>query len=289
MEPVNLKFDSLKIATAVTMVLGILTILSLGIFARIILTVVHKKDLKPVRSSPATTAVHEKESLQKYETLLQNNPFGIVAGSLNHLSAGPVQTAPSAIKLIGTISGRMKHGYAVFLGTDGRQSMIRTGETVPGVGELRTVEKNKVVIKRDGKLTKIRMVDVGVLNDQDIAKGAGAISGPVRLLGKGDFIIDQRAIQFAAENPVQIIMDAKLMPNMVGDRQEGFILREIKKQGIYDNLGFQNGDVLLQINGLNISNPENALQAFTALRGMDRVQLDIVRNNNRMTMNYQIR
>jgi general secretion pathway protein C len=67
------------------------------------------------------------------------------------------------------------------------------------------------------------------------------------------------------------------------------MLREVRRNGLYDSLGMQNGDVLLRINSFNISNPENALQAFTALRGMDKVQLDIIRNNNRMTLNYQIR
>jgi general secretion pathway protein C len=76
---------------------------------------------------------------------------------------------------------------------------------------------------------------------------------------------------------------------MVKDKQEGFILREVRKNGIYDSLGMQNGDVLLRVNNFNISSAESALQAFTALRGMDKVQIDLLRDNNRMSMNYQIR
>jgi general secretion pathway protein C len=102
-------------------------------------------------------------------------------------------------------------------------------------------------------------------------------------------MIDQKAVQIALDNPTQIMMDAKMIPHMIQGKQEGFILREVRKNGLYDSLGMQNGDVLLRINSFNISNPENALQAFTALRGMDKVQLDIIRNNNRMTLNYQIR
>jgi len=99
----------------------------------------------------------------------------------------------------------------------------------------------------------------------------------------------RNALQSAMANPTQIMMDARLFPNLVKDRQEGFILREIRKDGFYDHLGLQNGDVLLQVNGSSISSPENALQAFMALKGMDRVKLDIIRNSNRLTLNYQIR
>jgi general secretion pathway protein C len=114
-------------------------------------------------------------------------------------------------------------------------------------------------------------------------------TGPVRSVGKGEYIIDQKAIQYALDNPTQIMTDAKLVPNMAKDKQDGFVLREVRKGGIYDNLGMQNGDVLLRINSFSISNPENALQAFTALRGMEKIQLDIIRDKNRMVMNYQIR
>jgi general secretion pathway protein C len=91
------------------------------------------------------------------------------------------------------------------------------------------------------------------------------------------------------DNPAQIMTDAKLIPNMVKGKPDGFILQEIRKNGVYDNLGMKNGDTLLRINGSNISNPENALQTFMALKGMDKVQLDIIRDGNRMTLNYQIR
>jgi general secretion pathway protein C len=94
---------------------------------------------------------------------------------------------------------------------------------------------------------------------------------------------------FTLDNPAQIMTDAKLIPNMVNGKPDGFILQEIRKNGVYDNLGMKNGDILLRINGSNISTPENALQTFMALKGMDKVQLDIIRDGNRMTLNYQIR
>ncbi len=45
----------------------------------------------------------------------------------------------------------------------------------------------------------------------------------------------------------------------------------------------------MRINEYDISDPERALQAFTALRGLDRIQLDLIRNGAKMTMTYQIK
>ncbi|MGO9138736.1 MAG: type II secretion system protein N [Syntrophales bacterium] len=289
MEVINIKHHYLKIVTVVNITIGLLLLASLVFFARNIISVVQKKDMKPLSTTKIESKKHENKSIQEYEAIFQNNPFGIPAGSLKHNSAGMDQTALSGIKLIGTISGSAKYGYAVFVGTDGKQSMFKTGESVFGAGELKTVEKYRAVIENNGKLIKIPMVDIMAPGEMEALKGAGALSGSVRSLGKGEYIIDQKAVQFAVDNPNQIMTDAKLIPNMIKEKQEGFILRQVRKNGIYDSLGMQNGDILLSINNFSISNPENALQAFTALKGMDKVQLEIIRDSNRMTMNYQIR
>jgi general secretion pathway protein C len=167
--------------------------------------------------------------------------------------------------------------------------MFKVGESVFESGKLKSVEKYRANIESNGKLIKITMVDVLAPSDMEDIKGRRAAAGPVQLVKKGEYMIDQKAVQLALDNPTQIMMDAKMIPHMIQGKQEGFMLREVRKNGLYDSLGMQNGDVLLRINSFNISNPENALQAFTALRGMDKVQLDIIRNNNRMTFTYQIR
>jgi general secretion pathway protein C len=86
-----------------------------------------------------------------------------------------------------------------------------------------------------------------------------------------------------------MMTDARLKPNIMNGKEEGFVLSEVKSGGIYQSLGLQDGDVLLRINDYDISNPEKALQAFTALKGMERVQVDLMRGGSRLTMTYQIK
>jgi general secretion pathway protein C len=101
--------------------------------------------------------------------------------------------------------------------------------------------------------------------------------------------VDQARLQQAINNPGQMMTDARLKPNITNGREEGFLLSEVRPGGIYHSLGLQDGDVLLRINEYDISNPERALQAFTALKGLDRVQVDLFRGGSRMTMTYQIK
>jgi general secretion pathway protein C len=167
--------------------------------------------------------------------------------------------------------------------------MFKVGESVFESGKLVSVEKYRASIESNGKLIKINMVDVLAPSEMEDIKGRRVPAGPVQMVKRGEYMIDQKVVQQSLENPTQIMTDAKLIPHMIQGKQEGFILRDVRRNGFYENLGMQNGDVLLRINSFNISNPESALQAFTALRGMDKVQLDIIRSNNRMTLTYQIR
>jgi len=284
-----MRIDNPKLISALNITIGFLLLLSLGFFARNVLSAMQKKGIKPVSSISVEAKKQEKKSVQEYETMLQNNPFSIPAGSLKQAASGTEQKELSDIKLVGTISGNADYGYAIFVGKDGKQAMFKVGESVFEAGKLKSVEKYGASIESNGKLIKINMIDVLAPAEMDDMKGRRAAAGPVQLLKKGEYMVDQKAVQLALDNPTQIMMDAKLVPHMIQGKQEGFMLREVRRNGLYDSLGMQNGDVLLRINSFNISNPENALQAFTALRGMDKVQLDIIRNNNRMTLNYQIR
>jgi general secretion pathway protein C len=96
-------------------------------------------------------------------------------------------------------------------------------------------------------------------------------------------------VRKAIENPNQIMTEARLLPYVVEGDVQGFVLSEVKSGGLYDSLGLRNGDVLVRVNDYEISTPESALQAFTALKGMDQVQLDVIRHGSAMTLTYQIR
>jgi general secretion pathway protein C len=223
---------------------------------------------------------------------MKNNPFGPPAGQLKLLSASAQSSTRAAdIRLVGTISGGPRYNYAFFSAAGDKQEVLREGQSLPGMGTLKRVEKDKAMLQRDDgpievPLAEIMTADGGPQQRTPEPKVAGRDF--VRPLGKGQFIVDQKTVLNALEKPNQLMTDARLQPNIIDGRQEGFVLREVRSGGIYHSLGLMNGDVLLRINNYNISNPDNALQAFTALRGMDRVDLDIVRSGSKMTLTYQI-
>ncbi len=224
-----------------------------------------------------------EKSLNDLELILKNNPFGFPGGELSPLTQRD-ESMNIEMRLIGTVSGGPD--YAIFVMKDGKQEVFKRGEKVFNSGTLERVYSDRVVLYVGGRRRKIPLSDI--LTIEDIKKEP-VHTRLVRSSGVNTFTVNQEGILHALENPAQLMTDARLQPNYVNGRQEGFMLREVREGGIYQSLGLQNGDILLKINNYDITNPEIALQALTALKGMDRVELGIIRNGARMTLNYQIR
>lgn len=231
-----------------------------------------------------------RRNLQDYAITLKNNPFGFPAGELKRISGRMVAVSGKDVSLVGTVSGQKSLSYAIFMNKNGDQEGFRIGDSVFGLGILNNVEKDKIFIGAGENSMEIPLADiVSVREIRKTYRPKTISSGFSRKLSDGMYSIDQRKIQQAIANPKELMTDARLLPNIIDGRQQGFVMNEIKPGGIYESLGLRNGDVLLRINEFDISNPEYALQAFTALRGMERVQLDILRNGSRMSLTYQIK
>lgn len=246
---------------------------------------------------------HKARTLETYAPVLANNVFGFPGGTLSPITVEGGSSAPAVeLDLLGTVAWSDGFGYAIISADDGRQEVYRAGQYLKGGGILKKVYKDKVLVESGGRSVEVNLAELasvqevtggsrkaGAAQKDDKGRQAAGPGSFARQTAEGSFMVDRAAVQAALADPKQIMTDARLLPNMVEGRQEGFVIREIRPGGVYQSLGLRNGDVLLRVNEFDISDPETALQVFTALRGMDKVELDIVRGGSRMTLTYAIR
>lgn len=288
-------FVNKKTLSIINFILGLILLLSILVLVRDIVTYQfqNKKSSKDNTSnkaqqffSPITTQFIE------YAPLMKNNIFGIQSGELKQLTASTIPTIQQTnFTLIGTVSGPKEMSYAIFKNNSGIQEIFKIGDSVFGAGKLYSVKKDKVLIQSSEGLKEIPIEDIVKVREIKPTQSAQTlgVTGFTQKVGRGSYIVDQAKLQQMIASPSQIMTDARLKPNSSNSKEGGFILSEVKPGGIYQSLGLQDGDILLRINEYDISNPEIALQALTALKGLDRVQIDLIRAGSRMTMNYQIK
>ncbi len=283
------RFNNQKTVQVLILCLGLLLAFAVLFLVRDIISISAAPREKAAKGTSKPSAALNR-GLTDYAPILSSNPFGFPAGELHAITteaAGPA-VSQTDLTLIGTVAGRKDVSYAILADKTGQQDVFRIGSPVFGLGKLLRVEMTRVFIGSKGREIEIPLKDITDIREIKPPAGPAPASFGKRV-GDSTYQIDQQRVQQAIEKPDQIMTDARFVPHIVDGKQQGFVLREVKPAGIYSSLGLQNGDILIRINEFTISNPETALQAFTALRGIDRAQLDVIRNGSKMTMTYQIR
>jgi general secretion pathway protein C len=102
-------------------------------------------------------------------------------------------------------------------------------------------------------------------------------------------VLDRREVEQAMNDLPKLLSQARAVPVLNNGALTGFRLDYIAKNSFYEKIGLQYGDVLKQVNGVEIKDPGTMLSLFQQLRNENSVKLDVLRNNQRTTMVFDIR
>jgi general secretion pathway protein C len=292
--------NSLKKFRFLNSLLAVLILFAILLTARNIIRISFlKKEAPRVTSQDRSSIPMNIKDIFHYAPILELNPFG-----------EPMKLHPIAIEekkektygalsnliLIGTVAGPQNLSYAIFedksLSSKGKQEVFAYKDEVFNYGILTKIDQSSVEIERDSVTYSLTILFDEIRDKtkkQTRSRSAPPKTSFARKVGDQQYVLDKRKVQKSLENPEQILTDARLLPNFVKGKQKGFRISEVVPDGLYHSLGIRNGDILLRVNGLEISNPEVAMQAMNALRGMNKVNLDIIRKGENMSMSYQMR
>lgn len=245
-------------------------------------------------------ALSRTEDLSYYAPILAGGLFGRLSqGQLSPITnasaaaqaqAAPA-TAPAELMLLGTVVGSFRETFALVRHmTKQEERVFRLGDMVFDAGRLADVGREKAFIVINNK-------KVELLTPMTPPAAVSAASQPVAVnsvtavahQGAGSYVIDQQALNAALDNPAQAMTDARLLPSQKDGKVEGFRASEVKPSGVFSMIGIKNGDVILRLNDLPMDSPDKALQSFIALKGQSRLKLDLIRDGQPATFNYDIR
>jgi general secretion pathway protein C len=252
---------------------------------------------KATTAAPASPPART-EDLSFYAPILTGGLFGkATTGPLTPITnalaaqAAPA-TAPAELMLLGTVVGSFRETFALIRHTTKQEERVfRLGDMVFDAGRLAEVVKEKAFIVINNR--KVELL-TPMTPPQSPQAGQAAAGTPhaitaVASTGAGSYVIDQRALNAALDNPAQAMSDARLLPSQKDGKVEGFRASEVKPNGVFSMIGIKNGDVLLRLNDFPMDSPDKALQSFIALKGQNRLKLDIIRDGQPQTFNYDIR
>jgi general secretion pathway protein C len=217
------------------------------------------------------------------------DPLGIsTADSGAATSRAPLNLA-SKLKLLGVVIGDHEGVSAIVEELSSkRQLFFRLHEQIPDVGEISEIRRDGMVVRQGDQqeLLELNASQVERPPSTPVTAGPAVVpvpGSPVRT------VLDRREVEQAMGDLPKLLSQARAVPYLVNGAMNGFRLDFIAPSRYYEKIALKNGDVLQQVNGVDIRDPGTMLTLFQQLRNEKTVKLDVLRNNQRTAMTFDIR
>ena len=110
----------------------------------------------------------------------------------------------------------------------------------------------------------------------------------IRKVSDKKYTIDQSEVDYALGNLDKMSREARVVPNFQDGATNGFKVFSIRRNSALRKMGVKNNDVLTGVNNFDLSNTQKALEIYSKLQTEKSFRLDILRNGEPMTMEYDI-
>ena len=212
--------------------------------------------------------------------------------------------------LVGTISSSSPDARRAILWANGMKlpKAFRESEEVEPGAVLSSVERDKVWLTRGKEGEKLDLLPVGShVRPTTAAAPPTAPAAPrgatprvsagrqtdgdirVERLSDKRFSIDEAGGEQLTGNINQFMTQVRLIPFFEGNKSAGYRIAAIRPGTTFERLGFQGGDVIQQVNGLDLSSPEKMYTIFQNLKDEKKVSVNILRQGQKNTLTYEIR
>lgn len=220
---------------------------------------------------------------------LPPDPLGIsTAESGASPSRAPLNLA-SKLKLLGVVIGDHEGVSAIVEELSSkRQLFFRLHDQIPEVGEISEIRRDGMVVRQGDQQELLELATSQIEKPPAVPVAAGSTvvpvpGNPVRT------VLDRRDVEQAMGDLPKLLSQARAVPYLVNGAMNGFRLDFIAPSSFYEKIGLKHGDVLQQVNGVDIRDPGTMLTLFQQLRNEKTVKLDVLRNNQRTAMTFDIR
>jgi general secretion pathway protein C len=192
------------------------------------------------------------------------------------------------LRLLGTVLDGHGGGFAVVEEiASKRQNLVRLREIIENIGEVSEVRREGIMIRQDDQE---ELLGLALLqNEQTPPPSRMPAQAPATFVSPAKRTRDRREVMEAVKDPSKLLMQAHAVPYLQNGALQGFRLDFINPSGFFDKAGFQYGDVIQRINGVEIRDPGRLLGMFNQVVNERTVKVDIVRAAQNTTLTYELR
>lgn len=238
--------------------------------------------------------------------IINQNLFGNadekpIAQEVEQVSEVP-QTQLNLI-LSGVVASNDENRGAAIIEYRNNQSVYGVGDKIEGTNvTLDEIHADRVIIKN--RVTRETLMLDGIDFEEANQRRANSVttsnrSGPSRQDSPSNTLVKNQAMrdrsqafrearQQIAQEPASFTDMISLSPHRVDGVFIGFKVSPGAKPALFNSVGLKNGDIVVQLNGLDLSDLQQSKEALSQLQESDSLQLEVLRGGEFVSLELDI-
>ena len=207
------------------------------------------------------------------------------------MSADPVLSS-LPFKLKGTIVHVNPHRSVATIkaGSNNKTSSYQQGDTIEKQAEIKEIQRAKVIFFNQNNN---RLEYIVIPEEQKSLSISYAKNKPktlknslVKRTGSNRFQVKRSDINEYLQKLPEILKQARVVPH-----REGYRFSAIDKGSVFEELGFEKGDIIKEVDGEPMAppNPEKALELFDSLKGSSEIKMLVQRKGKDIYYKYIVK
>ncbi len=195
------------------------------------------------------------------------------------------------LTLTGVVASTIEANGAAIIENRGSQQTYGIGEKIEGTNaSLRKVFSDRVIIRNGARDETLMLdgVDFAEANKRRASQPTVASRTPApKRDEQARPQLSQDAITATRElraQPAKFTDFLSISPAQSNGQLLGYRVQPGKNPSLFEAAGLQTGDVISEINGLDVTDPQQAREAMGELRSADALQLTVLRNEQYLTL-----
>ena len=223
----------------------------------------------------AASAAASPRDRQDRQIILTRNLFNV-----STLAPGPAvdetdeyEKTKLPLRLLGTAAAADKAlSWAAIEDLETKQHLVvRIDQEVKGGAKVLRIERRRIVLQNGARREELALEEDaqgGATTETPRTARAGprpSARSPIERLAENRFAVDRSEMQKLATNPSAIFNQARMLPKYEGGQMVGVQMSAIKPGSWLEQVGFENGDTVTEVDGQPVSGSDGAPQLFQKL------------------------
>jgi general secretion pathway protein C len=251
------------------------------------------EEAAPAVIETAASPVQRNEELELIRQIPGWHLMGVVSKQATPVKAAPIEAPETRLKLVlrGALSSDdPAHARAIIADPRGKEDQYAIGDNLPGNAELSEIHPDRVILKRNGRYETLRLPQDQQQKNNIVSARATALRSDARSQPRNSPAQRLQAItRRVRQNPTSLYEVVRPVPKQDEEGNiVGYTLQPGRDRELFDHLGLQQGDVVVQINDLKLDNAANSAQALKSVQNGQEVTMTVLRDGQEQVMTFSL-